>query len=243
MAINLKVYGRQVKSCLIKPFGLAGSLAICGLWLGALQVEAQTSTATDIASTTLTSTFFNGSGLSITNNGSRLTYDGPLNSVTNQSVNPTLQVTINGEILINGVPGGVAESLPGGIIRVNTLSPQLGSAKLEIGGTKESVSLGIGGTVPSYIAAGGSILNRRSETGNEQTFSIFPSLQPSVFSQGLFNAIGEGAVRTRTDALRTGAIKTDVIFTPASPESILFDVPRTGVLPGDSKSGVLPAVP
>ena len=218
-------------------------MAIAAVFLGEFPILAQTSTSTDAVSTNLNSTFFNGSGLSITNNGSPLTYEGPLNSITNQSVNPTLQVTINGETLINGVPAGVAESLPGGFIRVNTLSPQLESAKLEIGRSKESVSLGIGGTVPSYIQAGGTIQNRRSETGNEQTLSIFPNLQPTVFTRELFNAIGEGAVRTRSDALRTGAIKTDVILTPASPESILFDVPRTGVLPGDSKTGVLPVLP
>ena len=237
------MYWRQVKSCLIKPFGLAGCLVFCSCWPSALQVAAQTTTATDVVSTSFNSTFFNGSGLSITNNGSRLIYDGPLNSVSDQSVNPTLQVTINGQSLINGVPAGVAESLPGGTIRVNTLSPQLETAKLEIVSPKESVSLGIGGTVPSYTAAGGSILNRRSETVNLQTFSIFPNLQPSVFTSGLFNEIGEGAVRTRSDALRTGAIKTDVIFTPASPEQILPDVPRTGVIPGDSRTGVLPVLP
>ena len=213
------------------------------LWLGALQVAAQTSIATDVVSTSFNSTFFNGSGLSITNNGSRLIYDGPLNSVSDQSVNPTLQVTINGESLIDGVPAGVAESLPGGILRVNTHSPQLEKAKLEIPSAKESVSLGIGGTVPSYTEAGGSIFKRRSEIGNEQTFSIFPNLQPSVFTSGLFNEIGQGAVRTRSDALRTGAVKTDVIFTTASPEQILQDVPRTGVIPGDSRTGVLPVLP
>ena len=233
----------QVKSCLIKSLGLAGCLSFLALWLGVLQVAAQTSTVTDVVSTSFNSTFFNGSGLSITNNGSRLIYDGPLNSVSDQSVNPTLQVTINGENLINGVPAGVAESLPGGILRVNTLSPQLEKAKLEIPSAKESVSLGIGGTVASYTEAGGSIFNRRSEIGKEQTLSIFPNLQPSVFTGDLFNAIGQGAVRTRSDALRTGAIKTDVIFTPASPEQILQDVPRTGVIPGDSRTGVLPVLP
>ena len=198
---------------------------------------------TDVVSTSLNSTFSNSSGLSITNNGSPLSYQGPLNSITNQSVNPTLQVIISGETLINDVPNGVAEFIPSGTIQVNSLSPQLESATLDVSGSKGSVSLGIGGTVPSFTAAGGAILIRRSEKGVQQTFSIFPNLQPSVFTSGLFNEIGEGAVRTRRDALRTGAIKTDVISTPASAESILFDVPRTGVLPGDSKTGNLPAVP
>lgn len=222
---------------------MTGCLSLAVIWIRALPVLAQTSTVSDALSTSLNSTFSNSSGLSITNNGSPLNYQGPLNSVTNQSVNPTLQVTINGETLINGVPNGVAESIPSGTIRVNSLSPQLESATLDVSGSKGSVSLGIGGTVPSFTAAGGAILIRRSETGVQQTFSIFPNLQPSVFTSGLFNEIGQGAVRTRSDALRTGATKTDVIFTPASPEQILQDVPRTGVIPGDSRTGVIPVLP
>jgi hypothetical protein len=175
-----------------------GSLAVC--CLGELPVQAQTSTVTDIVSTNVNSTFFNGSGFSITNNGSRLTYDGALNSISNQSINPTLQVTINGESLINGVPTGVAESIPSGTVRINTLSPQLENARLDIGSSNGSVSLGIGGLVPTYTAAGGSILVRRTETADGQTFSIFPSLQPSVFGRDLATSIADGEARTIKDA-------------------------------------------
>ena len=175
-------------------------------------MAAQTSTVTDVVSTNVNTTFFNGSGFSITNNGSRLNYDGPLNSISNESVNPTVQVTINGETLINGVPGGVSESIPNGTVRVNTLSPQLEAATLEIGGSSGSVSLGIGGTVPAYTAAGGSILTRRTETADGQTFSIFPSLQPSVFSRDLATSIAEGEARTLLDAKSgTQNVKTDVL--------------------------------
>ena len=243
MGTKSKTYWSQTKSLWLRVLHLTGCLSLAVIWIRALPVLAQTSTVTDVVSTSLNSTFSNSSGLSITNNGSPLNYQGPLNSVTNQSVNPTLQVTISGETLINDVPNGVAEFIPSGTIRVNSLSPQLESATLDVSGSKGSVSLGIGGTVPSFTAAGGAILIRRSETGVQQTFSIFPNLQPSVFNRDLYTAIIEGADRTRRDALRTGAIKTDVISTPASAESILFDVPRTGVLPGDSKTGNLPAVP
>jgi hypothetical protein len=147
-----------------------------------------------------------------TNNGSQLNYSGPLNSISNESVNPTVQVTINGETLINGVPGGVSKSIPNGTVRVNTLSPQLEAATLEIGGTSGSVSLGIGGTVPAYTAAGGSILTRRTETADGQTFSIFPSLQPSVFSRDLAGSIAAGEERTLRDAESgTQNVKTDTL--------------------------------
>jgi len=238
-----KTYWSQSKSLWLRVLHLTGCLSLAVIWIRALPGLSQTSTVSDVLSTSLNSTFSNSSGLSITNNGSPLNYQGPLNSVTNQSANPTLQVTISGETLINGVPNGVAEIIPSGTIRVNSLSPQLESATLDVSGSKGSVSLGIGGTVPSFTAAGGAILIRRSETGVQQTFSIFPNLQPSVFNSELYTSIIEGADRTRRDALRTGSIKTDVIFTPASPESILFDVPRTGVIPGDPRTGVIPVLP
>ena len=175
-----------------------GSLTVC--CLSGLHASAQTSTVTDIVSTNVNSTFFNGSGFSITNNGSRLIYDGPLNSITDQSVNPILQITINGETLINGVPAGVRESIPNGTVRVNTLSPQLENARLDVGSANGSVSLGIGGLLPTYTAAGGSILTRRTETADGQTFSIFPNLQPSVFGRDLATSIAEGEARTIKDA-------------------------------------------
>ena len=164
---------------------------------------------TDVVSTNVNATFYNGSGFSITNNGSNLVYDGPLNSISNQSVNPTLQVTINGETLINGIPDGVAESIPTGTVRINTLSPQLEEARLEISDSKGRVSLGIGGIVPTYTAAGGAILRRRTETADGQTFSIFPNLQPSVFSRELATVIVEGEARSLVDA-ETGTVNTDV---------------------------------
>ena len=175
-------------------------------------MAAQTSTVTDVVSTNVNTTFFNGSGFSITNNGSRLNYSGPLNAISNESGIPTVQVTINGESLINGVPGGVSESIPNGTIRVNTLSPQLENARLDIGGSNGSVSLQIGGTIPTYTAAGGSILTRRTETADGQTFSIFPSLQPSVFSRDLAGSIAAGEERTLLDAKSgTQNVKTDVL--------------------------------
>ena len=177
-----------------------------------MPVAAQTSTVTDVVSTSVNTTFFNGSGFSITNNGSRLNYDGPLNSISNESGIPTVQVTINGETLINGVPSGVSESIPNGTIRVNTLSPMLEAATLDISGSRGSVSLGIGGIVPAYTAAGGSILTRSTETADGQTFSIFPSLQPSVFSRDLAGSIAAGEARTIKDAESgTSRIKTDVL--------------------------------
>jgi len=181
-------------------------------WIGGLPVAAQTSTVTDVVSTTVNSTFFNGAGFSITNNGSRLNYDGPLNAISNESGIPTVQVTINGETLINGVPGGVAESIPNETIRVNSLSPQLEAATLEISGSKGSVSLQIGGTVPTYTAAGGAILTRRTETADGQTLSIFPSLQPSVFNRDLAASIAAGEERTLRDAKSgTQNITTDAL--------------------------------
>ena len=174
-----------------------------------MPVVAQTSTITDVVSTNVNATFYGGSGFSITNNGSNLVYDGPLNSISTQSVNPTLQVTINGETLINGIPDGVAESIPSGTVRVNTLSPDLVGAKLEISGSKGSISLGIGGIVPAYTAAGGATLRRRTETADGQAFSIFPNLQPSVFSRELATVIVEGEARSLVDA-KTGSINLDV---------------------------------
>ena len=195
-----------------RPLYIAAAASLGFLCLSGLPVAAQTSTVTDVVSTNVNTTFFNGSGFSITNNGSQLNYSGPLNSISTESGVPTVQVTINGETLINGVPGGVSESIPNGTVRVNTLSPQLEAATLEIGGTSGSVSLGIGGLVPTYTAAGGSILTRRSETADGQTFSIFPSLQPSVFSRDLAGSIAAGEARTIKDAESgTSRIKTDVL--------------------------------
>jgi hypothetical protein len=196
----------------LRPRNLAAVAILTFCCTAGLPVSAQTSTVTDVVSTNVNATFFNGSGFSIANNGSRLNYDGPLNSVSDQSVNPTVQLTINGETLINGVPVGVAESIPNGTVRVNTLSPQLENARLVVGGSNDSVSLSIGGIVPAYTAAGGSILRRRTETADGQTFSIFPSLQPSVFNRDLAISIAEGEARTIKDSKNgTQNIKTAVL--------------------------------
>ena len=205
----------QITSC-------GGCLFCCNIISPAFS---QTSTVSDVVSTTVTSTFSTGTGFSITNNGSGLTYGGPLNSISNQAVTPTLQVTLNGESLINGVPTGVAESIPSGTIRINTLSPQLETAKLDIDSSQKSVSLGIGGTVPSFTQAGGSILARRTETFSGP-FSIFPNLQPSVFNAGVASSIAEDEARTFRDACRFGSIKTDVIQTDCDRRTILSEVPK-----------------
>lgn len=208
----MRIQRSQHRNCWLKTFYLAALAPIALCCLAGLPVAAQTSTVTDVVSTNVNTTFFSGSGFSITNNGSQLNYSGPLNSISNESVNPTVRVTINGETLINGVPDGVSESIPNGTVRVNTLSPQLEAATLEIGGTSRSVSLGIGGTVPTYTAAGGSILTRRTETADGQTFSIFPSLQPSVFSRDLAGSIAAGEERTLRDAESgTQNVKTDTL--------------------------------
>ena len=210
--VFLRKQSKQGHNFWPKILHLASITTIAAVCFNELPVTAQTSTVTDVVSTTVNTTFFNGSGFSITNNGSQLNYSGPLNAISNESGIPTVQVTINGETLINGVPGGVSESIPNGTIQVNTLSPQLENARLDIGGSNRSVSLQIGGTIPTYTAAGGSILTRRTETADGQTFSIFPSLQPSVFSRDLAGSIAEGEARTLLDAKSgTQNIKTDAL--------------------------------
>jgi len=148
---------------------------------GSSSAWAQAASVTDIQAVSTNVTTVNGGGFSIVSDGG-LSYGGPLNAITPLDTPIGVRIVINDQILLDGVPASVQAQVDEGRARINSLSPELEKARLDVS-SANTVSLGIAGRVPMPIAIGGSIESLRSVQVDGQSLSVFPDLQPSVFSR------------------------------------------------------------
>lgn len=148
---------------------------------GCSSAWAQAASVTDIQAVSTNVTSVNGGGFSIVNNGG-LSYEGPLNAITPLDSAVGVRIVINDQVLLDGVPAEVQALVDNGRARINSLSPELVGARLNVTAT-DTTMLGIGGRLPGPIAIGGSIESLRSVQVDGQSLSVFPDLQPSVFSR------------------------------------------------------------
>lgn len=142
--------------------------------------RAQSARVTDIKASSTNVTSLNGGGFSIVNNGG-LSYDGPLNAITPLDSAIGVQIVINDQVLLDGVPAEVQALVDSGRARINSLSPELVGARINVTAA-ETVMLGIGGRLPMPIEIGGSVQSLRNEQVDGQSMSVFPELFSSVFS-------------------------------------------------------------
>lgn len=142
---------------------------------------AQSARVTDIQAISTNVTSVNGGGFSIVSDGG-LSYDGPLNAVTPLDLAIGVRIVINDQMLLDGVPAEVQAVVDSGRARINSLSPELIRAQLNVNSTDTAI-LGIGGRLPIPIAIGGNVQSLRSEQVDGQSLSVFPSLFPSVFNR------------------------------------------------------------
>jgi hypothetical protein len=150
------------------------------LLAGGSSAWAQSARVTDIQAVSTNVTSVNGGGFSIVNDGG-LSYDGPLNAISPLDSAIGVRIVINDQVLIDGVPAEVQAVVDSGRARINSLSPELVGARLNVNST-DTAMLGIGGRLPMPIAIGGSVQSLRSEQVDGQSLSVFPSLFPSVFN-------------------------------------------------------------
>ena len=160
------------------------SVRVFGLLLlvfaGTSGAWAQSARVTDIQAISTNVTSVNGGGFSIVNNGG-LSYDGPLNAITPLDSPIGVRIVINDQVLLDGVPVELQALADSGRARLNSLSPELVGALINVTAA-DSVMLGIGGRLPIPIAIGGSFQSLRSVQVEGQSMSVFPGLQPSVFN-------------------------------------------------------------
>lgn len=142
---------------------------------------AQSAQVTDIQAISTNVTSVNGGGFSIVSNGG-LGYDGPLNAITPLDAAIGVRIVLNDQLLLDGVPAEVQALVESGRARLNSLSPELVGARLNVTAA-DTVMQGIGGRLPMPIAIGGSIQSLRSVQVDGQSLSVFPDLQPSVFNR------------------------------------------------------------
>jgi hypothetical protein len=150
------------------------------LLAGGSSAWAQSARVTDIQAVSTNVTSVNGGGFSIVSDGG-LSFDGPLNAITPLDTAIGVRIVINDQVLLDGVPAEVQAVVDSGRARINSLSPELVGARLNVTAA-DTVMLGIGGRLPMPIAIGGSVQSLRSEQVDGQSLSVFPSLFPSVFN-------------------------------------------------------------
>jgi hypothetical protein len=150
------------------------------LLAGGSSAWAQSARVTDIQAVSTNVTSVNGGGFSIVSDGG-LSYEGPLNAITPLDSAIGVRIVINDQVLLDGVPPEVQALVDSGRARINSLSPELVGARINVT-TADTVMLGIGGRLPIPIAIGGSVQSLRSELVDGQSMSVFPSLFPSVFN-------------------------------------------------------------
>jgi hypothetical protein len=160
-----------------------GGLLLAFVLAGGSSAWAQSARVTDIQAISTNVTAVNGGGFSIVSDGG-LSYDGPLNAITPLESAIGVRIVINDQVLLDGVPAEVQALVDSGRGRLNSLSPELVEARLD-GTAADTVSLGIGGRLPMPISIGGSIESLRSVQVDGQSWSVFPDLQPSVFSRSV----------------------------------------------------------
>ena len=148
---------------------------------GCSSAWAQAASVTDIQAVSTNVTTVNGGGFSIVSDGG-LSYGGPLNAITPLDTPIGVRIVINDQLLLDGVPAAVQAQVDEGRARINSLSPELVEGRLNVTAAGTAM-LGIGGRLPGPIAIGGSIESLRSVQVDGQSLSVFPDLQPSVFSR------------------------------------------------------------
>ena len=148
---------------------------------GCSSAWAQAASVTDIQAVSTNVTTVNGGGFSIVSDGG-LSYGGPLNAITPLDTPIGVRIVINDQVLLDGVPAEVQALVDNGRARINSLSPALVEGRLNVTAAGTAM-LGIGGRLPIPIAIGGSIESLRSVQVDGQSLSVFPDLQPSVFSR------------------------------------------------------------
>lgn len=161
------------------------------VWLGLLGVPlpalAQWASATQISRGSLQATYANGSGFSVFTTGD-VNYSGPLNVVSEGQVPPTLNISLNGSEVVNGVVVGIAETLPPSAAYPR-LSPELGQAELPVG-DNSVIKNGLGETLPLVVEAGVSQMQLSLESVDGQSLSVYPAFRPSLQlprESGLYN--------------------------------------------------------
>ncbi|MCP9778146.1 hypothetical protein [Cyanobium sp. Tous-M-B4] len=147
---------------------------------GASSAWAQSARVTDIQAISTNVTSVNGGGFSIVSDGG-LSYNGALNAITPLDSAIGVRIVINDQVLLDGVPAEVQALVDSGRARINSLSPELVGARINVTAA-DTVLLGIGGRLPMPIAIGGSVQSLRSEQVDGQSMSVFPGLFPSVFN-------------------------------------------------------------
>jgi len=143
----------------------------------------QAARTTDTQAFSLNVTAVNGGGFSIMSEGGLL-YAGPINAISPLEGSWEVRIVINDQVLVEGVPPELQPLVDKGLARINALSPELVAARLEPTGSEPS-GLAIGGRLPIPIAIGASLESQRSVEVDGQSLSVFPDLQPSVFSRNL----------------------------------------------------------
>lgn len=153
------------------------------LLAGGSSAWAQSAQVSDVQAISTNVTAVNGGGFSIVSDGT-LHYQGPLNAITPLDAAIGVRIVINDQVLMDVVPAEVQALVDSGRARLNSLSPELVSARFDVS-SADTVMLGIGGRLPMPIAIGGSMQSQRSAQVDGQSFSVFPDLLPIVFSRSV----------------------------------------------------------
>ena len=148
--------------------------------IGGSRAWAQSARVTEIQAISTNVTSVNGGGFSIVSDGG-LSYDGPLNAIAPLDSAIGVRIVINDQVLIDGVPAEMQALVDSGRARINSLSPELVGARLNVT-ANETAMVGIVGRLPIPITIGGNVQSPRSEQVDGQSMSVFPDLFPSVFN-------------------------------------------------------------
>lgn len=160
-------------------FNTCSCLAVAIVSLHAEPVQAQTATVVESTTKSLSYTFDNASGFSITNNGT-MNYDGPLNQLTGSPCCSSATLTVNGQSTTISADEyeadtGLKAKTQGGM----TLSSRLDESVIP--SDFDSVAL-------QYLVILGGVTKIKStdsltmqEKVDGQSLSIFPQFKPSVF--------------------------------------------------------------
>lgn len=142
---------------------------------------AQTATVSETTTKSLSYTFDNASGFSITNNGT-MRYQGPLNQLTGSPCCSSATLTVNGKDVVVSPSDYEKDTnkkpkTAGG----NTLSSELSEAEIPVNSTIQEIGL-------QYLVITGGVTRisikdffQTQEKVDSQSLSIFPQFQPSVF--------------------------------------------------------------
>lgn len=143
----------------------------------AAPAAAQWAVSSQVNSRNLSLSYFNGSGITFFANGV-VDYAGPLNTVDQGQVPPTLSLVLNGETFASGIVSEVADALPTSTAYPR-LSPQLEEASVAVG-ENSLLKVGLGEALPLYVKVGASRVQLTQESVDGQSFSVYPSFQPSL---------------------------------------------------------------